>query len=147
MIKLTTLYTLLILMIPGSDFHCEKCDMEKVRKVNENLENLTPEIVGEFLCTFDTICHVNVEFSQWSNRTLFKVLKSSPETFFQGLEHFGVDKETIIREIEEPTEEVDLQAIYTAIKQTSVPVDTDTAKKQILNSIILAAEKGGQQIK
>ncbi len=58
-----------------------------------------------------------------------------------------MDKETIIREIEEPTEEVDLQAIYTAIKQTSVPVDTDTAKKQILNSIILAAEKGGQQIK
>jgi hypothetical protein len=146
MIKLTAIYTLFILGILGTDFQCEKCDIEKVRIAYENLDNLTTEIVGEFLCTFDTKCNVNVEFSQWSNETLFRVLESSPDTFFESLKHYKVDREQIIREIAEPIEEFDLQTIYTKIKQTQVPADTDTFKTRILNSLTLAVDKGGQKI-
>jgi hypothetical protein len=146
MIKLTGIYTLLILGILRTDFQCEKCDIAKVQRAYENLDNLTTEIVGEFLCTFDNKCKVNVEFSQWSNETLFRVLESSPETFFESLKHYKVDRELIIREIDEPIEDFDLQTIYLKIKQTPVSADIDTFKTRILNSLILATDKGGQKI-
>ena len=136
----------MILGILRTDFHCEKCDIEKVQRAYEHLDNLTTEIVGEFLCTFDPKCTVNVEFSQWSNETLFRVLESSPETFFKSLKHSKIDREQIVREIAEPIEDFDLQTIYLKIKQTPVSADIDTFKTRILNSLILAADKGGQRI-
>ncbi len=146
MIKLTGFYTLLLLGFLWTNIQCEKCDIAKVVRVNENLDNLTTEIVGELLCTFDTTCTVNVEFSQWSNETLFNVLQSSPETFFQSFKHYNVDKELLLREIAEPTAKIDLKTIYWKIKHTQVSADKETFKTGILNSLAKAAEKGGQRI-
>jgi hypothetical protein len=53
---------------------CVKCDIDVLKKVHVNLNGLTYEMVNSFLCTLDATCKNNVEFSQWSNELLFRVL-------------------------------------------------------------------------
>lgn len=120
---------------------CEKCDIEKVKTINENLDNLTFEMIDEFLCTFDKSCEINVEFSEWSNEILFKVLNKSTELYFKVLTKAKIENsEILLKEIENPIAEIDYQKIYDNIKKVDTQVKL---KKEYLRVIKIAAEKGG----
>jgi hypothetical protein len=120
---------------------CEKCNIEKVKTINDNLDNLTFKMVDEFLCTFDKSCENNVEFSEWSNEMLFKVLDKSTELYFKVLTNGKIENaEIILDEIKNPIVEIDYQKIYNNIKK----VDTqEKLKKEYLRVIKIVAEKGG----
>jgi len=124
--------------------NCEKCNIEKVKVVNEQIDNLTFQIISEFLCTFDKSCNNNAEYSEWSNETLFKVLRKDPLIFFQVIAKDEVDKKILLEQIENPISDFDIQIIYDKIKETKVRRDL---KKDYLNALIKAAIKGGQKIK
>jgi len=123
---------------------CEKCDIEKVKTINDNLDNLTFEMLDEFLCTFDKSCENNVEFSEWSNEMLFKVLDKSTELYFKVLTNGKIENaEIILEEIKNPIVEIDYQKIYDNVKR----VDTqEKLKKEYLRVLKIAAEKGGIKI-
>jgi len=123
---------------------CEKCDIEKVKTINDNLDNLTFEMLDEFLCTFDKSCENNVEFSEWSNEMLFKVLDKSTELYFKVLTNGKIENaEIILEEIKNPIVEIDYQKIYDNIKR----VDTqEKLKKEYLRILKITAEKGGIKI-
>lgn len=124
---------------------CYKCDIEKVKIVNENLDKLTMQMVSRFLCTFDSTCANNSEYSEWSNETLFKVLEKAPGIFFQVVVNGQVDNKILLDQIENPINDViDIQIIYDKIKETKVQTDIKT---EYLNALITAANKGGQSIK
>jgi hypothetical protein len=123
---------------------CDKCDIEKVKSVNEHLDSLTFQIVSEFLCTFDSSCNKNVEYSEWSNETLFKVLEKSPTLFFKVVSTAQVDSKLLLKEIESPIHDFDIQKIYDKIKITNAPPHI---KSQYLNALIAAADKDRQKIK
>lgn len=61
--------------------------MEKVRITQENLSDLTFEMIKEFLCTFDASCASDYEFAQVSNETLFDLVHNSPELFLKVLQY------------------------------------------------------------
>jgi hypothetical protein len=123
---------------------CEKCDLEKVRIVNQHLTSLTDQMLSEFLCTFDNACKNNVEYTEFSNETLFAVLDKAPNLFFQVMSSGLIDNEIILKEIENPiNDRIDLQEIYDNIKLSTAKTEFKT---KCLNALILTAEKSGLKL-
>ena len=139
-----TLFTFLTFTTAFANTSCEKCDIDKVKIVIEHLDSLTFQIVDDFVCTFDSSCNTNVEYSEWSNETLFKVLDKAPTIFFQVIDKGHVDNKILLTEIENPIHEFDFQKVYDKIVATSAPTGIKT---KYLNALITAAGKGGQKIK
>jgi hypothetical protein len=124
---------------------CDKCDLEKVRIVNQHLDSLTDQMLSEFLCTFDISCEINAEYSEFSNETLFAVLEKAPNLFFRVLTTRQIDNKIILKEIENPINDlIDLQSVY---DQTKLATAQSELKTKYLNALILAAEKSGQKLK
>lgn len=122
---------------------CDKCDIDKVKVVNEKLDSLTFDIVSEFLCTFDRSCSVNVEYSEWSNETLFRVLETDPALLLQVLATGVVDNTMILNEIQNPVVDLDLQGVYDNVKGISASLDM---KVKCLEALVVAADKAGTRI-
>lgn len=127
-----------------TDNTCHKCDIEKLKTISEYLDGLTFKIVSDFVCTFDTSCKNNVEFSEWSNELLFKVLDKSPTLLFEVVSSGQVNTDLILDEIKSPLLDINLQNLYDKVK---VAAGVVAIRTEFLNAIITAAEKGGQEIK
>jgi len=142
---LFTILTVLSFLIVLGKEPCDKCDLEKVRIVNQHLGSLTAQMISEFLCTFDNSCRNNVEYSEFSNETLFAVLEKAPNLFFQVVSRGQTDNSIILQEIENPISDlIDLQKIYDKIKHTTTKTEI---KAEYLNAVILAAKNGGKELK
>ena len=128
----------------STDNTCQKCDLEKLKIVSEHLSGLTFKIVSDFVCTFDTSCSNNVEYSEWSNELLFKVLDKSPTLLFEVIAVGQVNKDLILNEIKSPLLDINLQTFYDKVK---VAAGVTAIRTEFLNAIIIAAENGGQEIK
>ena len=143
--KILTIILTLTLSTALATDNCDKCDINKVKIVNAHIDSLTFQAVSEFLCTFDASCINNVEYSEWSNETLFKVLNKAPAIFFQVIAKGQVDKNLLLKEVESPIHDlIDLSKTYNNLKSASAPSDT---KSQFLNAVIIAADKIGLEIK
>ncbi len=117
----------------------DKCDINKVKMVNEHSGNLTLQIIADFLCTFDKSCKSNTEFSEWSNETLFKVLYKSPGIFFRAIAKHQINTELLVGEIENPiNDNIDLRKIYNKVKTTSAPPELKT---KFLNALLVSITK------
>ena len=139
-----TSLALLIIITSFTENNCEKCDIQKVKAVDDHLNSLTYQIVSDFICTFDSTCKTNVEYSEWSNEILFKVLDKSPGIFFQVITKEKVDDKQLLNEIENPILDFDFQTIYDKIKTVAASPDL---KQKYLNALIVAASKDGINIK
>ncbi len=131
----------LIILVAMNDCQNEKCDINKITVVNQNIDHLNYNIVKEFICTIDSMCSNDIEFTEFFNETLFKILDKAPEIFFDVLEHESFDHDLILKNIENPVIETDLISIYKKILSLKIEKST---KSKILNSIQIAAERSGQ---
>ena len=144
--KMKIFFTVLITFVfinLFADNDCKKCDIEKVKIVNEHLDSLTFQMINDFLCTFDSSCMANAEFSEWSNETLFKLLDKSPKLFFQVIVKGQVDNKLILREVGNPILDIDLQKIYNKIKTIN---EFSDIKNEYLDAICKAADFNGVKI-
>jgi hypothetical protein len=124
---------------------CKKCDIEKIGVIYDNIKNLNYSIVNDFLCTFDTICNNNVEFSELSNEMLFKILETNPNLFLKAFDSLNkINKNLIINEIENPIHDFNYQKIYKNVQDVEY---YNKIKKDILYSIEIAASKEYIKIK
>lgn len=139
-----TLLTVLVLATSNLRASCDKCDIDKVKRANDNLDRLTQQIVSDFLCTFDTFCQTNVEYSEWSNEVLFLILAKEPLLFLKVISKENVDNAVILSAVESPIRDFDLLRIYKGLK--AAPLKTDL-KAKYLNAIIVAAGKDNITIK
>ncbi|PHN00556.1 hypothetical protein [Flavilitoribacter nigricans] len=139
-----------ILLLIGIDVEpkridCNKCDIDKIKIVNENLEQLDYEMVMEFLCTLDVICRTNTEYSEWSNEMIFLLLENSPGTFFQALQDEGLDVlNEVLDKIKSPVMEFNYQEIHSKIENLD---QQGSVKNKILKALAIAAGKAGFKIK
>jgi Na+/phosphate symporter len=65
------------------------CDVNNVLKAHMNLENLSEEIVKDFLLTFDESCQNNVEYSEFSKETLYEILNKDPLILILSMDKFN----------------------------------------------------------
>lgn len=132
-----------VLMFSSISFSnsCDACDLEKVVVVSQNLDRLDAKMIHEFLQTFDASCKQKVEFLEFSNEMLFKVLEYAPGLFLQNVEKENIDIAIILEAIQNPiSDSINLQQIYEKIKATN---DNNTIKIECLNALVLAAKKNG----
>ncbi|WP_167604967.1 hypothetical protein [Maribellus sediminis] len=99
-----------------------KCNIEIVLEMSENIENCNDELIVKFLQSFGRECKSNVEYCEFSNEVLFKLLQSQPEQFSKVLTKYkdSIDFNYLIQEIENPL--LDL-------------VDLENTQKRIVKSI------------
>lgn len=107
---------------------CEKCNIEKISIVDKNIDSLNYQMVYEFLCTFDSTCNINAEYTEWSNEVLFKVLEKAPKLFFQVILKEKLQNEVILNEIKGPILDPNIKKIYDKIKEITI---LDNIKKNI----------------
>src|SRR5688572_15882463 len=123
---------------------CEKCDLEKVASVYKNIQNLSEREVFEFLCTFDASCNKKLEYYQFSNEALFKVLEKNPSLVISTLQKNKlIDAENILKEVKEPLLDYQFQTIYNKVKEAK---GDQHLKEQFLEALIIAAETDKQII-
>jgi hypothetical protein len=64
----------------------KRCDIAVLGQIDRNIENLKEKEIKDFLLTFDTSCNNNVEYSEFSNELLFKILDKHTLTILTVLE-------------------------------------------------------------
>ena len=123
----------------------ESCDALTLLYISQHLDSLTEEAVALFLSTFSEECRNNVEFSQWSNELLYKVIHADVNLYMKVLVDNKPDNlEIILNDLREPIIETDLPGLYDKIKTSMAPREL---KEQHLEAIITAAESIGEPIK
>lgn len=98
---------------------CEKCDMEIIKTTQENISQLTFEMVEDFLCTLDRSCRDDLEFYRWSNETLFDLVFHSPDLFLRVLQYGEVDnRKLILEELSMPIHDgIDVEVIRNKVRK------------------------------
>ena len=125
----------------GFSQDCKKCDIDKLIELSDSMENLKYQTVKNFICTFDSTCKSNIEFSEWSNELLFKLIDKDLDMLNGALHELGHNYvELISLELESPVIEVDLNKLYRIVEKSTEPKDITYEEKTALKK---AAAKEG----
>jgi DNA-binding protein Fis len=112
-----------------------KCNISIINEVYENIENISSDLMLQFLKTFGEDCKNNIEFSEFSNETLFKVIQKKPELFCKMIEKLEdeIELDIILLELETPLLDlINMKTTRNQIKNTKI---SDDIKKRLLDSI------------
>ena len=118
-----------------------KCNLNILLTVRENLENLNSSLVDSLFYTIDKACENNVEFGEFSNELLFMVLEKEPELFVTELDKLinEIDTSYIFFDLRNPLHDlIDLKLIKSKLE--SVKIENE-AKRKIVESIDIAIGK------
>lgn len=112
-----------------------KCNIEIVVEINENIENISENLMLRFLKTFGEECKNNVEFSEFSNETLFKVIQNEPGLFCKVIEKNNnqIDFGLIVSELKNPIN--DLIDLELTIKKIADTKTSHSLKSQLILAI------------
>jgi hypothetical protein len=129
----------LIFIAGYSQGKCKKCDIDKVKAIEKNYANLTYPTVQQFLCTLDESCKTNVEYSEWSNEIIYKLLNKHAALFFEVLtKEKSINKRVLLTEIENPLLDYDFQLL-------SKKVVAVNAKKELQQQVLEALKKAAKK--
>ena len=122
---------------PGiNNYDSSKCQSAPLLTLDKNLDSLTSEMILDFLSVFSVTCEANVEFGQWSNELLFKILDRNPELTLMVLsDHIDqLDTTSIYKELQSP--------LYDLIPVDSITskIEALTINEQIKSSVLLRLE-------
>lgn len=111
-----------------------KCNIEIVLEMSENIGYSNNRLIVKFLQSFGKECENNVEYSEFSNEVLWKLIQSQPEQFCKVLDKHkdSIDINYIIKKIENPLFDlVDLEntkeIIAKSINDKSLKIKLQTA--------------------
>jgi hypothetical protein len=114
------------------NFDKTKCQSEPLLAITKNIDSLNDSLILDFLETFSVTCENNVEFSEWSNELLFKVMAKQPERLIKIFADniSELDTAAIFKEIESPIHDlIDIEQIRNKI--ASIDIDKDVKDKII----------------
>lgn len=114
----------------------EKCKIEIIREIRNNIGNLTEKQVLSFLSTFNEICEINVEFSQAANYHLFLLLQKQPEIALKVLgSSDNIKMDYIKKALRNPIHDgIDISKVAASLKNVE-------ANEEIRDSLISALPK------
>ena len=119
---------------------CERCKVEYIIDVKNNIDDLSYEQIDRFLCTLDQTCSSNAELSQVSNELLFSVLSKYPGEVLRSIkENEDIQRAYLLKEFNSPIHDgIDLKKAYDAIAGVE---GNDQIKSQVSNSLKGAMDK------
>ena len=117
---------------------CEKCDGQKVLAVSQSMDDLNNQLIYDLLCTFDESCSKNVEYSEFSNEVLYKVLSKHPKAIVELISDSPeLDSEYIYKQISFPLLDYDYSAIINSLEEIE---GNEKVKNLIIKSLQKAIE-------
>jgi len=117
----------------------KKCDSRIVLETEENLDNISDDLIYLFLYTFDEECSNNAEFGEFSNEVLFQLIEKYPEKVAKNLTNEEINKEVILEELSSPINDiVDVKGLYKIVEEANID---DKLKSEILRSLKTAINK------
>ena len=103
---------------------CKKCNIQALVEVSKVIEKPDYKTVSNFICSLDSSCRNNIEFSEWSNSLIFDIINSDVNLFNQVIHDLGYDYVLLVaKELEYPTKEQDLKKIYNLVIESIGPKD------------------------
>jgi hypothetical protein len=126
--------SILVIILTGLNAICQetdtlKCNIQVILSTHQEIEELTELQMTQFLKTFGEECKNNVEFSEFSNETLFNVVQSNPELFCISIEknQNDIDIERVLDELKRPLHDlINLKLTKEIVEKTKF----DTKLKQ-----------------
>lgn len=116
-----------------------KCNVKVVLEMNESVGSASDVLVFRFLKTFGEECKNNVEYGEFSNETLFKLIQKQPVLFCKVLERDEIELNAILIELENPLHDlVDLNKTKEGILECELNKEL---KAKLLDAIDKAIEK------
>ncbi|MEO5977325.1 MAG: hypothetical protein ABIS36_20815 [Chryseolinea sp.] len=106
--------------------------MAIVSRTASRIDLLRDEDVYEFLFTFSDDCKDNVEYSDFSNEVLFKVLLQYPELLSESLNKDSLYKDVILQELASPVIEAPIDRVINAVNKLRI---SDSARNKILRGV------------
>ena len=118
------------------------CSTNILSKTEKNINNLDLVLVADFLATFHKSCKNNAEYSEWSNRLLFKVISKRPDNFLELLsKNSSLSRDLIVDELKNPIfTQINLDQFSDHIEQLEIP-NSEEWKSKIIKSIKTARRK------
>ena len=116
---------------------CNKCDIKTVLKTSEKISQLTEGDIACFLLGFGDTCSNNVEYSEFSNEVLFKVVAKYPKEFLDVFSRDLINQGYILKELSTPLLDFNLEEIVGGVKSIR---EESEIKGRILNSLQKAIE-------
>ena len=111
----------------------KRCNIDIVLEVDEEIEALNDKQINLFLYSFDKSCANNVEFGEYSNEVLFKVIGKYPELVALNLVKEGINKTVIYEELSSPVSELsNIKDTYNTILESNID---ESIKKELLNAL------------
>jgi hypothetical protein len=112
-----------------------KCNYNCWPDLKDSINGLSVRQIFRFLTTISVNCKNNVEFSEFSNERLFKIMELNPDNFLKAIERYNENLEfgEILEQIKSPINDgIDLNGIYAKIQKSKVDSEF---KDKILNAI------------
>jgi hypothetical protein len=110
-------------IITSSAQDVKKCDIVFLGLIDRNIENLKKEEIEDFLLTFHASCSINVEYSEFSNELLFKILDKYTLTILTILESTGKKFKTdiILNELSSPVNDsFNIEELISKVDNTEI---------------------------
>jgi len=112
-----------------------RCNILVIKHTEAHLDELLSTDLYKFLYTFSKNCSMNVEYSEYSNEMLFKVLENYPEQVISCMsKEKNLDLDYILSELSTPIHDIDRKVIYEKVKNAS-------GDHEIKENILKALEK------
>jgi hypothetical protein len=119
----------------------KKCNIELITIAYQNATKLTESECLGFLLTIDPVCENNVEFGEFSNEALFKILENSPLVLIKTIElnKSSIHLEIIYDMIQNPLHDrIDLNCIRIKILELNY---TSSVISDIIKNLDIAIAK------
>lgn len=115
-----------------------RCDIAILRKTEEHINQLNYVELYDFLYTFSKDCSTNIEYSEYSNELLFKVLEKHTKEFIRCIsQEEDISQDYIYAELSTPILDINVEVIYGKVKDAS---GDHLVKEKVLKALEKAKE-------
>ncbi len=125
-----------------SIFWCQKenkCNSKILVNVTNRIDSLDYNLIHKFFSTFSDSCSNNIEFSQFSNGLLFKIISKYPEFSLKCLTiEKDLNTKSILKELEYTLLDLNFEHLFENINNIK---NYEIMKKMVLNSLKKAHAK------
>ncbi|MBW1299039.1 hypothetical protein [Aquimarina litoralis] len=125
------------------------CDLRTLKEIDSLLkqkERLNEQNYLKFIVGMRTDCDNNIEYSQWNNELIFRVLQENPKMFIAFLSRLSrkiksnQTTDFVLEELKSPTHDgIEINKLKVLIMNTQT--EDKEIKREILKSLTIAEEK------
>lgn len=110
-----------------------RCDIGVVLDAEESIDHISDTLIYSFLFTFDSQCKNHVEYGEFSNEVLFKLIHKHPERVAKNIVKEGINMDLILDELSNPVNDaIIVEDVIRSIEKSNVDAEI---KNKIINAL------------